>query len=120
MVLSNNVHTILQRTNAGAVRPPPTHISSDRFRSDSVNDEKHETRVARYSERVRVVDELAELSSDTLIADIPTIGTNVSMIVAESNVVIVVKRDGSKASGDKAVYDTRQGREVLELTGHPV
>ena len=122
MILSNKVHTILQRDRSTNARPtsPPTHIYSDHFRFDSVNDGERETRVARYSDRVRVVDALAELSSDILTADIPLIGTNVSMLVAESNVVVVVRKDGSKATGDKAVYDTRQGRELLELTGNPI
>ena len=120
LVLSNSVHTVLQRTNVGSARPPPTHIYSDRFRFDSVNDEEHETRVARYSERVRVVDELMELSSGSLMADIPTSGTNVNFLIAETNVVVTLRNDGGSATGGRAVYDTRDGRELIELTEHPV
>ncbi|MBI3191882.1 MAG: hypothetical protein HYZ36_04380 [Pedosphaera parvula] len=45
-------------------------------------------------------------------------GSKVDTIVAERKVVIINKKDGTKATGTKAVYTART--DVVELTGHPV
>lgn len=48
----------------------------------------------------------------------PVAGSKIETIVAEQNVVIVNKKDGSKATGKKAVYQA--ATDVVELTGDPV
>ena len=123
LVISNDVHSILQISSGTNIGPnPATEISSQRgqFRHGQ----------AIYLGAVRVNDPKMKLTSESLVADLPEAGmgqTNrPNHIVAETNVVIDFLNDSGEqthATGQKAVYNFHvvdgATNEVLELTGNP-
>ncbi len=125
LVISNNVHTIIERgattlTNTApksASTNPPIQIYADRFRFTS--ETNSENRVARYFGHVRVEDYQIELLSDTLVVTLPPPGKSARDIVAEGHVVILSKQDQSRATGDKATYRMDERGEFVEITGSP-
>lgn len=111
---------------AGETNPPPakpasteTHISSKTVDFDL------KSRQAVYRGNVIVEDPRVNLTCDTLTARLPTNGTRVDSIIAESSVVILIPEKGTtnRATADKAVYtysvNAGVTNEVLELTGSP-
>jgi len=121
LTISNQVHTILLRdkskTNSAA--EPPLEIVSEHFQFVSeTHEDKAETRIATYTDAVRVEDPDILMTSGLLTVDLPS-GTNrVRNIVAERDVTIVSKRDKTQATGDRATY-LRQEEEIITLHGSP-
>ena len=141
MVISNNVQTTLHNdllaaqtsrtksdgsteTNLTAAHAAPivntnavlatnsiTKVFSDHADFSSVSN------LAIYSGNVRVVDSQMDLTCEVMTLRRSTNGS-LESIVAEINVVIVGKQDGSRATGEKAVYIVNQERETVELMGN--
>jgi lipopolysaccharide export system protein LptA len=119
--ISNKVHTTVEReVDATNSKPAaPIEIFSDRFRFVSEQREGGEVRVANYYGHVFADDPELSLNSEYLRVGVPS-GTNkVRNIYAKDNVVITNKADGSRATGDEAVYNSDERGEVLRLTGKP-
>ncbi len=70
-----------------------------------------------YTGNVQVENAQAVLSCAQLTIQRATNGA-IQFVLAEREVVIVNKSDLSRASGDRALYAIRGGRETLDLTGH--
>lgn len=84
------------------------------------------SRLAIYRGNVVVHDPRVDVTCDILTVQLPTNGTRIDSIIAESNVVIFLLEKGvtNRATADKAVYtfavSSGTTNEVLELTGSPV
>ncbi|EEF58934.1 LptA/OstA family protein [Pedosphaera parvula] len=129
LTISNKVHTILNkdlmketnavsttaRTNtAAATTNDFLHVYSDHMVFDRL------INLITYTGNVRVEDVQLDLLCDVMTVQLKS-GTNggVDKIVADRNVVIINKSQGGRTTGDQAVYTTREGRQVVELTGNP-
>ena len=83
------------------------------------------SRSAVYRGSVVVEDARVNVTCDVLTARLPTNGTRVDSIIAESNVVMLIPEKGAtnRATSDRAVYtysvNAGVTNEVLELTGSP-
>lgn len=86
-------------------------IYSDQFYLNSASN------LIVYTGNVRVDNAQAVLSCQQLTIKRATNGS-IESILGVRNVVIVNKADQSRASGDRALYSIRNGRETLDLTGH--
>src|SRR5262249_2353858 len=128
LTISNKVHTIIKReflaqatagTNAAPSRsgvntPPGTnqviHIYSDYFVFD------RESNLITYTKNVRAEDDEMDLTCDVMTIHRST--NAIDRIVADRNVVVVTKMNG-RITGDRAVYTTEAGKQLVELTGDP-
>ena len=118
-------------TAAGLLRaeetttPPAKAASIETHISSKTVDFDLKSRQAVYRGNVIVEDPRVNLTCDVLTARLPTNGTRVDSIIAESNVVMLIPEKGStnRATADKAVYtylvSAGVTNEVLELTGSP-
>jgi lipopolysaccharide transport protein LptA len=116
---------VIQPGTAQAAAPrQPIEIAADEFLYGT------ETRLAVYRGKVRVNDAQMDRACETLTvrmvdeakpgAVVPATsatGGKISSILAEQRVVMVNKQDGSRATGDKAVYTAVN--DSIELTGSP-
>ncbi len=118
--ISNKVYTVMKRGALPGTEPgPPIEIFSEQFSFVSHKEDTNEVRVATYTGNVRVEDPELLLTCLAIKVDLP-IGTNkVERIVADRDVVIVNKADNSRAAGQRAVYRSIEGREVVSLGGNP-
>ncbi|MEO7299131.1 MAG: LptA/OstA family protein, partial [Verrucomicrobiota bacterium] len=125
LVISNEVQTILHKEALGTNSPTPfqqspalsstaqiLQIFSDHFRF------LYESNLVTYNGNVRVEDSQMTLTCDLLNIYLTT-NKSVQRIVAENSVNIVNKKDGSRATGDQAIYTLENNRELIELTGQP-
>ena len=113
------LHAEEPATLAAKAASTETHISSKTVDFDL------KSRQAVYRGNVVVEDPRVNLTCDVLTARLPTNGTRVDSIIAESNVVMLMPDKGAtnRATADKAVYTYSVSagvtNEVLELTGSP-
>ncbi len=124
LVISNKVETRINKslfnTNSAGNSFPASGktstnqllIFSDHFRF------LLESNLVTYTGNVRVDDPQMELTCDSLNIVLTTNKT-IQQIIAENRVVIVNKKDNSRATGDHATYTLENNREMVELTGHP-
>jgi len=77
---------------------------------------RYQTGVAIYMGHVRVENAQMELTCEMLTIRRATNGS-IESIVAETNVAIANKLDGSRALGERADYRLEEGQETLVLTG---
>jgi len=127
LVISNQVETTIHRelirsTNAlPSVSPLPEtksaggtntliKIFAEHFFLESASN------LATYTGHVRIDDPQTQLTCETLIIHRSTNGT-VESIVADQNVFMTNKVDGSRATGERATYSLDPGKEVVVLTG---
>ena len=100
------------RTNAVVATPNTNYVTiiSDRmFFAQSSN-------TVTYLDNVRVNATQFEMACEELHGKRSTNGA-LESIVAQQNVVLFNKSDGSSATGDHAVYEMREGRETVLLSG---
>jgi len=76
----------------------------------------HSSNTVTYLDNVRVNATQFELACEELHGKRSTNGT-LESIVAEQNVVLFNKSDGSSGTGDHAVYEMREGQETVLLSG---
>ena len=76
----------------------------------------HSSNTVTYLDNVRVNATQFELACEELHGKRSTNGT-LESIVAEQNVVLFNKSDGSSATGDHAIYEMREGQETVLLSG---
>jgi lipopolysaccharide transport protein LptA len=124
LVISNNVVTTIRKdlladpasrsaqTNSPADKDQFIKILSDSLSYDRTAD------VATFSKHVRASDTQLELLSDVLNASRSTNGT-LEDLSAEGNVVITDKSTGGSATGERAVYTSTNGTQLITLTGNP-
>ena len=124
LVISNNVETrinksLLNTNSAGnfsssgvASTNQFLKIFSDHFRF------LLESNLVTYTGNVRVDDPQMELTCD-LLNIVLTTNKTVEKIVAANRVLIMNKKDNSRATGDHAIYTVENGKEMVELTGNP-
>ncbi len=77
----------------------------------------HASNTVTYLDNVRVDATQFELACEELHGKRSTNGT-LESIVAEQNVVLFNKSDGSSGTGDHAIYDMSQGQETVLLSGN--
>jgi lipopolysaccharide export system protein LptA len=77
----------------------------------------HSSNTVTYFDNVRVNATQFELACEELHGKRSTNGT-LESIVAEQNVVLFNKSDGSSATGDHAMYEMGQGQETVLLSGN--
>ena len=121
MIISNQVHTTINKgalnskngTAAVAASNATNRVEifADYFRF-------HDSNIVTYTGNVRVEDLQAELTCD-LLNILLTTNNTIQQITADDHVVIVNKKDKSRATGEQAVYTANDGREIIELLGHP-
>ena len=115
--LSHAAETVMPSTNATTTE---TRISSKTVDFDL------KSRQAVYRGDVVVDDPRVNVTCDVLTVRLPTNGTRIDSIIAESNVVMFILENGAtnRATADKAVYtyavNAGVTNEVLELTGSPM
>lgn len=125
LVISNEVQTILHKEALETNSPTPfqqspalsstaqiLQIFSDHFRF------LYESNLVTYTGNVRVEDSQMTLTCDLLNIYLTT-NKSIQRIVAENRVIIVNKKDGSRATGDQAIYTLENSRELIELSGQP-
>ena len=131
LTLSNHVHTTIERnlltqsgtnesvrinlapaTNASTATNQFLHIYSDHFFFDRLSN------LFNYSGHVHVDDVQMDLTSETMTIQRST-NNAINNIVADGSVVIIDKSTGGRTTGDHAVYVSEDGRQVVQLTGHP-
>ncbi|MDB6121050.1 MAG: hypothetical protein JWQ71_43 [Pedosphaera sp.] len=132
LIISNKVHTIIERellakstdtnqssakttasvTNAPSGTNQPLHIYSDHFNFD------RQANLITYTNNVRVEDIQMILTCDVMTIQRTTAG-KIENINADRNVVIINKSTGGRTTGDHAVYTTKDGTQLVELTGNP-
>ena len=114
--LSHAAETKLTSTKGATT---DTHISSRTVDFDL------KSRQAIYRGDVVVDDARVHVTCDVMTVRLPTNGTRIDSIIAESNVVMLIPEKGTtnRATADKAVYtysvNAGVTNEVLELTGSP-
>jgi lipopolysaccharide export system protein LptA len=126
LVISNKVHTVLRQEAASALLRPggdsaPPAKTSDAPRETMV-DSGHfkfstESNLAVYSGSVKVADADMDMDCRTLTLHRRAAGGGIQSIVAEHDVTLLVKKDGTRATGDRAVYTATN--EMIEVTGNP-
>ena len=115
--LSHAAETAIPSTTAATTE---TRISSKTVDFDL------KSRQAVYRGDVVVDDPRVNVTCDRLTVRLPTNGTRIDSIIAESNVVMFILENGAtnRATADKAVYtyavNAGVTNEVLELTGSPM
>ncbi len=126
LAISNNVVTTIQETLLAARAFPdstatnaPTrsnlflHVYSDRFNLD------RNTGTAVYSGNVRAEDDQFEVHAQTIHLHRGASG-NIDSLIADKDVLVIDKADGSRAMGDQAVYTAdASGAQRVTLTGNP-
>ena len=116
--------TALARAEEAAPTNTKAAGTETRISSKTVNFDL-KSRSAVYRGNVVVEDPRVNVTCDLLTARLPTNGTRVDSIIAESNVVMLIPEKGAtnRATADKAVYtysvNAGVTNEVLELTGSP-
>ena len=115
LFISNKVvTTILRPRPSGAIEP--IEVRSRRALFDQ------NQRQAFYEDDVRVADNDFTMTSGRLTAaftETTTNRTQLTRLDASSNVVLTGSADGSRATAERALYFTRDGSEIIELTGQP-
>lgn len=121
LVISNDVKTSLQKDFSRGKSPSPAlkssgtndiiHVTSDLLEA------YHSSNRVIYSGHVRLVDPAWELTCDLLTVERTEEG-EFQRIVAERNVVMVNRQDGSRAYGDTGVYSVTDQGELLTLSGN--
>ena len=115
LYISNKVvTTILRQLPSGAIEP--IEVRSRRALFDQ------NLRQATYEQDVRVADNDFTMTSGRLtaaFAETTTNRTQLTRLDASSNVVLTGSADGSRATAERALYFTRDGAEMIELTGQP-
>ncbi len=115
LYISNKVvTTILRQRPTGAIEP--IEVRSRRALFDQ------NLRQATYEQDVRVADNDFTMTSGRLtaaFAETTTNRTQLTRLDASSNVVLTGSADGSRATAERALYFTRDGSEIIELTGRP-
>ena len=115
LYISNKVvTTILRQLPSGAIEP--IEVRSRRALFDQ------NLRQATYEQDVRVADTDFTMTSGRLTAaftETTTNRTQLTRLDASSNVVLTGSADGSRATAERALYFTRDGAEIIELTGQP-
>ncbi len=130
LTLSNNVHTIVHH-DTNAPRANALQIYSDHFHliSQTITNvaAREEQSIATYTGNIRAEDDKIKMTSEWMSIDLAssnsaTNANPVKKIVALTNVVILSKTgtNQSRATGQKAVYSVVDGRQLLELSEHPV
>jgi lipopolysaccharide export system protein LptA len=132
LTLSNHVHTTIERnllaqsatnestrvtlplagTNAPAASNQFLQIYSDQFFFDRLSN------LFNYTGHVHVDDVQMDLTSETMAIQRST-NNAINNIVADGSVVIIDKSTGGRTTGDHAVYASQDGRQLVQLTGHP-
>lgn len=125
LIISNKVETVIRKdfikarsknTDSLATSSTATNqvlkIFSDHFQF------LYESNLVTYTGNVRVDDPQMELTCDVLNIFLTTNKT-IQRITAENRVVIVNKKDNSRATGERAIYIINTNQEIVELVGHP-
>src|SRR3954454_23468708 len=132
LYLSNRVRTRITRTLAEGNRslipslgttpsPATAGLAADTNLFMTVSSDKcylnTSSNVIVYTGSIRVDSPQVFMTCAQLTIQRATNGT-VAYVLAEENVVILDKADGSGTSADKGYYGVNEGKETLELTGH--
>jgi lipopolysaccharide export system protein LptA len=113
--ISNRVHTVIRRENPAGASVSGGQlitITSDHFHYD------RQAGLITYTGSVHAVDDQNDMSCDTMTVLILPDGT-IENITGDQKVVMVSKTTGGRATGGHAVYTSREGRQVVRLTGNP-
>ncbi|MEO6183027.1 MAG: LptA/OstA family protein, partial [Verrucomicrobiota bacterium] len=131
LIISNKVETIIRKdtlkkrtVDKRAAAPAPDlpletnqvlKIYSDQFRF------LYESNLVTYTGHVRVDDVQMELTCDLLNIELSSNGTNkgIQKITAEDHVVVINKKDNSRATGERAIYIVNTNQETVALMGNP-
>ena len=131
LFISNRVRTVIDQSLAQGNRAPggmsaraaptlPSGLQNTNTEMTVHSEQFHLNNVSNlvtYTGNVRVDNGQFLLSCAKLTIQRTTNGA-IQYILAQTNVVILNKGDGSRASGDKAYYTIRNGKETMDLTGH--
>lgn len=122
MIISNNVQTTIHKGALNSGKDAPViasnatnqilNIFSDHFRF------LYDSNLVTYTFNVRVEDSQVEMTCDLLNIFLTTNKT-IQRIKADGHVVIINKKDKSRATGEQAFYTMDDGREIIELLGNP-
>ncbi len=129
LIISNKVQTIIRKDLLKSKSADKTSSTTNAFSSPGTNQLLkifadhfqflYELNLITYSGNVLVDDAQMELTCNTLTIELGT-NKSIQQITADQNVVIVNKKDKSRAMGDQAVYVVNSEKELLELTGNPL
>ncbi|MEO6035023.1 MAG: LptA/OstA family protein, partial [Verrucomicrobiota bacterium] len=123
MIISNKVQTTIHKgalssgkNSAAMVETDGTNqilkIYSDHFQF------LYDSNLVTYTGNVRAEDSQVEMRCDLLNIYLTTNKT-IQRIMANDHVVILNKKDKSRATGEQAVYTANESGEIIELTGQP-
>ncbi|MEO6183830.1 MAG: LptA/OstA family protein, partial [Verrucomicrobiota bacterium] len=81
----------------------------------------YESNLVTYTGHVRVDDVQMELTCDLLNIKLSSNGTNkgIQKITAEDHVMVINKKDNSRATGERAIYIVNTNQETVALMGNP-
>jgi lipopolysaccharide export system protein LptA len=128
LIISNNVETTIRKDLLKSKSSDKTSPQTASAFSDSTNQVLkifanhfqflYDSNLVTYTGNVRVEDSQMDLTCDVLTIQLTT-NKAIQQITADNHVVIVNKKDKSRATGERAIYVVNTNQEFMELTGNP-
>lgn len=112
LVVSNQIRTIVRKQPAAGTQSDTLIIEAGRLRLN------YASNVVRFQDEVLASDPELEVRCERLTVQRGASG-KFDRLLAEQDVVILSRRDGSRATSERAEYRLAEDGEVVELTGRP-